>query len=1565
MKKMYFLLLPLILLTSHVALSQCTNPSAFGTATAPTNTTPLTITTCAFAGEYSTINGAVAGSTYLFTATGGTGNYITIRQGTPGGTVLGFGTSPVSVTCTVSGPLYLHYNTNAACGTDGSCHTGTVQCTSCSAVPPPANDLCAGALPINCGQTINSTTVGATLDAVGTCVTALGSAPGVWYTFTGNGVSTTLSLCGSGYDTKIGVFSGTCAGLTCVTGNDDFCGLQSEVTFTTVLGTQYYVLVTGFSTNSGAFTLTRTCAATGPVNDLCTAALPINCGQTINSTTVGATADAVGTCTTTLGTAPGVWYTFTGDGFSTTLSLCGSAYDTKIGVFSGTCAALTCVIGNDDFCSLQSQVTVNTILGTQYYVLVTGFSTNSGAFTLARTCTSPTPCAENFDGVIAPALPTGWSATVGATCAGTARWVTVNTTSFNAPNSAFANDPGCISDEYLDSRVFPIISPTAQLTFRRSNNLENNFDGLVLEISIGGGAFQDIIAAGGTFVTGGYNGTISAAFGSPIAGRQAWTGNSGGFVLTTINLPAAANGQNIVLRFRRATDSSVAGVGAFIDDISIAGSLCGGGCAGIPTAGTISGATTACVGNAVALTLTGHSTTPGVTIQWKSSTTPGGPYTNIPGATSATYNFTAVGGTRYYIATLTCVNGGGSANTPEFTVAVGAPVHTAVSATVTTVCTPGVVAVTGTVSGGVLQGGNILGTSGTIDLDIPDAAPAGVNTTITLPATTITAAADLKVRINARHSWVGDLKFTLTSPCGTTFLFDRPGVPATTFGNSANLGTSNVATPPPAVYTFDLAAATVIPETAPGTGFIPGGSYRPSDAGGAAHNWAGLTFPCAAGGNWTLNVSDNGGGDLGRLIDWQILGPPVYTHTLTGPGTITQNASTGVGNSTGNFTVSNLPVGLHTFTLTSTDAIGCSVSSNVTALIKQTPIITLTPAAPVICNGTIQQITASVVPPTVLSFNQPATTVVPAGSPTTTTGIGGPYPSQVNVAGLPATGVTVKSVKLGNINHTFPSDMDIVLVSPTGQSVILLSDIGGGTDLIGVDYLLDDAAATNLTAAFNPAGTYRPTNIGTGDNWPAPGPLGTPTSTTLSTFAGNPNGNWSLYVVDDAGGDVGFIGNWSIDFNIPSLVTFSPITNLFTDPAATIPYAGQPISVVYARPTTTTLYTATSTVDGCTGTATVNVTVNQLPVITVQPTPATQTICPGFNVTYSVTATGTGITYQWRQGAVNLVNNAQISGATTNTLTITNVNASNSGTYTVVVSGVCPPPVTSNPVVLNVATAPVISTQPANRTVCVGQSAAFTVATVGSVPPPTIYQWQVSTDGGATWNNLTTGGSYTATFTIPAAVIGQHNSRYRVLVTNSCGQTTTSAVAILTVNALPTVTATALSSRICISDTLVPLSGLPVGGSWSGIGVSGFNFVPSSTAVGTYTLTYTYTNAAGCTASAQVIAKVEDCQERVRLLSDDGLILFPNPNNGLFNIRVNSTLYNYLGMKVYNSQGQLLNGSSVNDVMVSPVYTGLVYGRVIPIDLTKLPAGIYFVKFYYDDGVRTSEKTFKVVIPGH
>ncbi|MBK9569610.1 MAG: T9SS type A sorting domain-containing protein [Chitinophagaceae bacterium] len=170
--------------------------------------------------------------------------------------------------------------------------------------------------------------------------------------------------------------------------------------------------------------------------------------------------------------------------------------------------------------------------------------------------------------------------------------------------------------------------------------------------------------------------------------------------------------------------------------------------------------------------------------------------------------------------------------------------------------------------------------------------------------------------------------------------------------------------------------------------------------------------------------------------------------------------------------------------------------------------------------------------------------------------------------------------------------------------------------------------------------------------------------------------------------------------------------------------------------------------------------------------------------------------------------------------------------------------------------------------------------------------------------------------------------------------------------------------RICISDTLIPLVGTPVGGSWSGIGVSGFNFVPAATAVGTYTLTYTYTNSFGCTISDTTKVIVSDCPERLRLMRDNAIVLYPNPNNGRFNIRINSTLYNFLGMKVYNSAGMLMNGTTINKVLTSPTYGGLVYGRVIPIDLSYLPAGVYLVKFYYDDGIRTGEKTFEVIIGG-
>jgi hypothetical protein len=108
--------------------------------------------------------------------------------------------------------------------------------------------------------------------------------------------------------------------------------------------------------------------------------------------------------------------------------------------------------------------------------------------------------------------------------------------------------------------------------------------------------------------------------------------------------------------------------------------------------------------------------------------------------------------------------------------------------------------------------------------------------------------------------------------------------------------------------------------------------------------------------------------------------------------------------------------------------------------------------------------------------------------------------------------------------------MDMLLVGPAGQNAIILSDVGTSLDVVNVNLTLDDAAAAGLPdAAQIVSGTFQPTNIGAGDAFaaPAPAPLG---GSALSVFNGTaPNGTWSLYIVDDLGGDTGNMsGGWSL-----------------------------------------------------------------------------------------------------------------------------------------------------------------------------------------------------------------------------------------------------------------------------------------------------------------------------------------------------------------------------------------------------------------------------------------------------
>ena len=183
---------------------------------------------------------------------------------------------------------------------------------------------------------------------------------------------------------------------------------------------------------------------------------------------------------------------------------------------------------------------------------------------------TPVGVVQNFDGVAPPTLPAGWSSTISGSGTG---WATTTTGPSSAPNAVFASDPAAVGISELETPAIPVSSAAAALKFKLNHVTETGFDGMVLEIKIGAGAYQDILAAGGSFTANGYTGTLSTGFSNPLPGRMAWSGNGGGYKNVEVALPAAANGQNVQFKFRMGSDSSVASTGVTIDDFEMVSSF--------------------------------------------------------------------------------------------------------------------------------------------------------------------------------------------------------------------------------------------------------------------------------------------------------------------------------------------------------------------------------------------------------------------------------------------------------------------------------------------------------------------------------------------------------------------------------------------------------------------------------------------------------------------------------------------------------------------------------------------------------------------------------------------------------------------------------------------------------------------------------------------------------------------------------------------------------------------------------------------------------------------------------
>ncbi len=198
-----------------------------------------------------------------------------------------------------------------------------------------------------------------------------------------------------------------------------------------------------------------------------------------------------------------------------------------------------------------------------------------------------------------------------------------------------------------------------------------------------------------------------------------------------------------------------------------------------------------------------------------------------------------------------------------------------------------------------------------------------------------------------------------------------------------------------------------------------------------------------------------------------------------------------------------------------------------------------------------------------------------------------------------------------------------------------------------------------------------------------------------------------------------------------------------------------------------------------TGTATTFV--NRAPDITQNP--QTQTVCAGDKVTFTAAANGTPTpTVQWQVSTDGGGTFNNLSGETSTTLLFTANFSMNGNKYRAVFTNTCGMTPTSA-AMLTVNTTPVVLTNPQSVTACVGDVVNFSSTASGS-PAPTI-QWQVSTDNGATFNNI--GGATSNPLTVTATV-AVRNNRYRAKFTNTCGMATSQAATLGVDQVPPTIT---------------------------------------------------------------------------------------------------------------------------------------------------------------------------------
>ncbi len=379
-------------------------------------------------------------------------------------------------------------------------------------------------------------------------------------------------------------------------------------------------------------------------------------------------------------------------------------------------------------------------------------------------------------------------------------------------------------------------------------------------------------------------------------------------------------------------------------------------------------------------------------------------------------------------------------------------------------------------------------------------------------------------------------------------------------------------------------------------------------------------------------------------------------------------------------------------------------------------------------------------------------------------------------------------------------------------------------------------------------------------------------------------------------------------------------------------------------PKVTTIYTVveTNAAEGCQNTNSVTVALNAAPIIVTEPTD--QTTCVGNPVSFSITVSGTGLTYQWRKGTVALINGGNISGATSSTLMISPVNTSDvASNYNVVITGACAISETSNNVSLAANAAPSISTA-----VCEGSQVSFSASAIGA---GLTYQWRKGDVNLNNGGNIT--GATSSTLTINPVTAADASTDYNVVIAGTCSPNANSLHIALVVNSATSILAEPLNQTACAGTAAI----FTVGATGSSLSyqwrkgtvnlVNGGNISGATSAV----LTIDPVSASDVASNYNVVVTGTSCSP-VSTSKDAALALciptgmaslaagtmvtavtiYPNPFKSSIDIKINdATQVNNIELKIYN-----ILGEEVIDKNLTKQITTLATGD--------LASGIYLYK---------------------